>query len=182
MFYSPVIFESLSSSAPFFNATVIAAVFLVTTLVGVVWIDRWGRRPLLLQGGIQMMLSQASRGAVGGAGAGPATTGRVSGAACACHQLIHCRALQVAFAIVLSEGFKGGATELDNGSAIASLVLCCVFVAGFAWSWGPIVWVLGKLECNVCQLAAGPASLCAPHSAPTCTLNPTAPISPPQRS
>lgn len=22
-------------------------------------------------------------------------------------------------------------------------VLICVFIAGFAWSWGPIVWVLG---------------------------------------
>lgn len=33
---------------------------VLSTLVGVLFIDRWGRRPLLLQGGVQMLLSQAS--------------------------------------------------------------------------------------------------------------------------
>lgn len=31
---------------------------MLATLVGLLFIDRWGRRPLLLEGGVQMLLSQ----------------------------------------------------------------------------------------------------------------------------
>jgi len=37
---------------------VIGATNVLATLVGVLFIDKWGRRPLLLQGGLQMLLSQ----------------------------------------------------------------------------------------------------------------------------
>jgi hypothetical protein len=32
---------------------------VVSTFVGLLLVDRWGRRPLLLQGGVQMLVSQA---------------------------------------------------------------------------------------------------------------------------
>ena len=37
---------------------------VVSTFVGLLLVDRWGRRPLLLQGGVQMLVSQASAAAV----------------------------------------------------------------------------------------------------------------------
>lgn len=32
--------------------------------------------------------------------------------------------------------------SLDKGLAIAVVVFVCVFVAGFAWSWGPLGWLI----------------------------------------
>jgi hypothetical protein len=40
------------------NAVVIGATNVVSTFVGLMLVDRWGRRPLLIQGGLQMMASQ----------------------------------------------------------------------------------------------------------------------------
>lgn len=52
-------FESLSgSSSALMNAVVIGATNVVSTFVGLLLVDRWGRRPLLIQGGLQMMASQ----------------------------------------------------------------------------------------------------------------------------
>ena len=51
---------------------VIGAVNVASTLVGVLLIDRLGRRPLLLEGGIQMMLSQVGTAGWGGGATGPA--------------------------------------------------------------------------------------------------------------
>ena len=48
--------------------------------------------------------------------------------------LVPCRPLQIATAIVLAVGFQGD-NKLDHGTAIAALVLICVYVAAFAWSW-----------------------------------------------
>lgn len=107
IFYAPVMFESLSdNSAALLNTVVIGATNVLATLVGLLFIDRWGRRPLLLEGGVQMLLSQIATG------------------------------------VVLAVGFNGEVT-LPKGDAIGALVLICVFIAGFAWSWGPIVWLLG---------------------------------------
>lgn len=107
IFYAPIMFDSLGdSSSALLNAVVIGATNVLCTFVGLVLVDRWGRRPLLIQGGLQMAVSQ------------------------------------IATAIVLALSFKSDGT-IASGAAIAALVLICVFVAGFAWSWGPIVWVLG---------------------------------------
>lgn len=48
----------------------------------------------------------------------------------------------MATAIALALGFQNE-TTLPTGAAVAALVFICIFVAGFAWSWGPAVWVLG---------------------------------------
>ncbi|KAL4853612.1 H(+)/hexose cotransporter 2 [Chlorella vulgaris] len=108
IFYAPVMFESLSgSSSALMNAVVIGATNVVSTFVGLMLVDRWGRRPLLIQGGLQMMVSQ------------------------------------IATAVLLALAYHPHTTTIATGPAVACLVLICLFVAGFAWSWGPIVWVLG---------------------------------------
>ena len=41
---------------------------------------------------------------------------------------------QAATAIVLVEGFQSG-TKISAGFAITALILMCIYIAGFAWSW-----------------------------------------------
>lgn len=56
---APVMFSSLSStSTALLNAVVIGATNVLSTLFGVLLIDRCGRRLLLLEGGIQMLLAE----------------------------------------------------------------------------------------------------------------------------
>lgn len=35
--------------------------------------------------------------------------------------------------------------KISNGAAVAVLVLICIFVSGFAWSWGPLGWLVSSL-------------------------------------
>jgi len=43
---------------------------------------------------------------------------------------------------VLGAGFSSGATVLPEPMSIGVLVVICVFVAAFAWSWGPLGWLV----------------------------------------
>lgn len=53
-------------------------------------------------------------------------------------------AAMVATAACLGAGFgSSGEGTLPAGVAAASLVFFGIFMAGFAWSWGPLVWVIG---------------------------------------
>lgn len=51
---------------------------------------------------------------------------------------------QVIIAILLAFGLKDGSNTLPNSSAIAVVVLICVFVSAFAWSWGPLGWLIAS--------------------------------------
>lgn len=48
---------------------------------------------------------------------------------------------EVIVAILLGHYFAGR-TELPNSVAIGVIVLICVFIASFAWSWGPLGWLI----------------------------------------
>lgn len=144
IFYAPIMFDSLGdSSSALLNAVVIGATNVLCTFVGLVLVDRWGRRPLLIQGGLQMAVSQVSACVAG-------TTPRLLRYS-SIHRLrlwpfmrrhmLTCdpacgapASPQIATAIVLALSFKSDGT-IASGAAIAALVLICVFVAGFAWSW-----------------------------------------------
>lgn len=54
--------ECCCNTAPSPLAVVIGATNVLSTLIGMLFVDKWGRRPLLLQGGVQMMLSQVRLG------------------------------------------------------------------------------------------------------------------------
>ncbi|KDP25511.1 hypothetical protein JCGZ_20667 [Jatropha curcas] len=56
-------------------------------------------------------------------------------------QLLICQIL-VAIAIGLKFGLNGNPGELPMWYAIIVVTLICVFVAGFAWSWGPLSWLV----------------------------------------
>ncbi|CAB4262969.1 unnamed protein product [Prunus armeniaca] len=60
MFYAPVLFQTLGfeSDASLYSAVITGAVNVLSTLVSIYFVDRAGRRALLLEAGIQMFLSQ----------------------------------------------------------------------------------------------------------------------------
>eukprot|EP00253_Pinus_taeda_P000862 PITA_00862 len=66
LFYAPVLFGSLGfgANASLYASLISGAVLAVSTLVSVVTVDRWGRRTLLLSGGIQMMICQFAVGII----------------------------------------------------------------------------------------------------------------------
>ena len=117
MFYMPVILSSIGmADSALVNTAIVGAVNVAATLVAVALVDRAGRRPLFLFGGAQMALSQ------------------------------------VALAVLLGVFFKeGGSTEAAAAAAAASLpkpggiavvFVVCVYVSAFAFSWGPLGWLV----------------------------------------
>ena len=108
MFYAPVIMASLGmgTKAALLNTVVIGAVNVLATLVSIAAVDRLGRKPLLIEGGLQM----------GGA--------------------------LVAMAALLGVFFKDGSATLPPNVGAAAIAVACVFVSAFAWSWGPLGWLV----------------------------------------
>ncbi|KAJ0264521.1 Sugar transport protein 4 [Hirschfeldia incana] len=62
-FYAPVLFQTLGfgSKASLLSAMVTGIIELLCTFVSVFTVDRFGRRVLFLQGGIQMLISQVTQ-------------------------------------------------------------------------------------------------------------------------
>ncbi|KAL4857034.1 H(+)/hexose cotransporter 2 [Chlorella vulgaris] len=106
--YVPVIFNSLGSgkSASLLNTVIIGAVNVVATFVSILSVDKFGRRFLFIEGGIQMAVAQIITG------------------------------------VVLAVEFPKYNNVLPSNVAIGVLIVICVFVAGFAWSWGPLGWLV----------------------------------------
>lgn len=49
--------------------------------------------------------------------------------------------MQTAIAIILAVGMKNG-VSLSHSLGIVVVVLICVYVSSFAWSWGPLGWLI----------------------------------------
>ncbi|KAH9296790.1 hypothetical protein KI387_028472, partial [Taxus chinensis] len=107
LFYAPVLFQSLGfgSNAALYSSVMTGAVLVGSTLVSIALVDNWGRRVLLIGGGIQMVLCQ------------------------------------VAVSIILGLKF-GGDKELSKGFSVFLVIMICLFVAAFGWSWGPLGWTV----------------------------------------
>lgn len=58
LFYAPVLFQSMGfgGNASLYSSVVTGAVLVLSTVVSIVTVDRLGRRPLLIAGGIQMII------------------------------------------------------------------------------------------------------------------------------
>jgi sugar porter (SP) family MFS transporter len=107
-FYAPMIFEQsgIGTDAAFMQAVLVGLVNLVFTVLAILFIDRLGRRPLMMAG---LMVITACM-------------------------------------LLLAWGF-GSATYSETGELVdinATLILIGIlgFVAGFAISLGPVMWVL----------------------------------------
>ncbi|KAF6138359.1 hypothetical protein GIB67_040325 [Kingdonia uniflora] len=109
MFYAPVLFKTLGfgNNASLFSSVITGVVNVVATFVSMYFVDRRGRRFLLLEGGIQMCIFQ----------------------------------MAVGILIGVKFGTDGVAT-IGSGYAAIVVICICIFVAGFAWSWGPLGWLV----------------------------------------
>ncbi|KAK2643116.1 hypothetical protein Ddye_024879 [Dipteronia dyeriana] len=110
MFYAPVLFKTIGfgANASLGSSLITGAINLLATFVSVYGIDKWGRRFLFLEGGIQLFVFQVLLGAL----------------------------------IGWKFGVTGDVTVLPKWYAILVVILICTYVAGFAWSWGPLGWLV----------------------------------------
>lgn len=62
LFYAPVLFQSMGfkGNASLYSSALTGAVLASSTLVSMAFVDRWGRRILLIAGGVQMIVCQVT--------------------------------------------------------------------------------------------------------------------------
>lgn len=108
MFYAPVLFNTLGfhSEASLYSSVITGGVNVLSTLVSVYFVDKVGRKVLLLEACVQMFVSQ------------------------------------VVIGTVLGLKLQDHSDSLGKGYAMLVVVLVCTFVASFAWSWGPLGWLI----------------------------------------
>ncbi|KAM3244508.1 hypothetical protein ACQJBY_056068 [Aegilops geniculata] len=108
MFYAPVLLTTLGfkTEASLYSAVITRAVNVLSTFVSMYTVDRVGRRMLLLDGGVQMLLSL------------------------------------VAMAVVMRTKVTDLSDHLGRDWAIMVVIIICNFVSSFAWSWGPLGWLI----------------------------------------
>lgn len=119
-FYAPVMFRTigLKERASLFSSVVTRLCATFANIIAMMVVDRFGRRKLFLIGGVQMILSQFTVGAI------------------------------------LAATFKDS-ENMDNEYAYLVLITMCVFVAGFAWSWGPLTFLVPAEVCPLEIRSAG---------------------------
>ncbi|CAN6448473.1 unnamed protein product [Victoria cruziana] len=93
------------NDASLLSSVITGLVNVLCTMVSVLYVDKVGRRVLLLESVVQMLISQ---GAIG---------------------------------TLLWINLKS-ANTLNHNVAIAVVVFVCTFVSCFAWSWGPLGWLI----------------------------------------
>lgn len=107
LFYAPVLFQSIGfgGNASLYSSALTGAVLASSTFISIATVDKWGRRVLLISGGIQMVVCQ------------------------------------VIVAVILGVKF-GSDKELSKSYSILVVVVICLFVTAFGWSWGPLGWTV----------------------------------------
>ncbi|KAF3773457.1 hypothetical protein EJ110_NYTH47953 [Nymphaea thermarum] len=116
MFYAPVLFKTLGfgDDASLMSAVISGLVNVIATFVSIATVDKFGRRALFLEGGPRSLDSHGFSWL-----------------------------LQVLVGIVLGKTFGvSGTGHLAKGTADFVLFLICAYVAAFAWSWGPLGWLV----------------------------------------
>ncbi|XVE49720.1 hypothetical protein DITRI_Ditri01bG0103700 [Diplodiscus trichospermus] len=124
MFYAPVLFKTLGfgDDASLMSAVITGTVNVVATVVSIYSVDKFGRRALFLEGGVQMIISQ----------------------------------IAVGIMIAVKFGINGDG-DLSRADANLLLFLICAYVAAFAWSWGPLGWLVPSEICPLEIRSAGQA-------------------------
>jgi MFS transporter, SP family, xylose:H+ symportor len=98
LYYAPLMFKNMGAStdSALLQTIIVGLANVVFTLIALVTVDRLGRKPLLITGGLVMAVSMLALGFL----------------------------------------FNGG------NVGTAAIVAVVAYIAGFALSWGPVVWVL----------------------------------------
>ncbi|EOA40217.1 hypothetical protein CARUB_v10008940mg [Capsella rubella] len=108
MFYAPVLFQTMGSgnNASLISTVVTNGVNAAATVFAILAVDMFGRKSFLMEGALQMTVTQMTIGGL---------------------LLAHLK---------LVGPISGHAVPL------IVLILICVYVSGFAWSWGPLGWLV----------------------------------------
>ncbi|KAJ0973410.1 hypothetical protein J5N97_021369 [Dioscorea zingiberensis] len=108
-FYAPVLFKTIGfgDDASLISAVISGFVNVFGTFVSIFTVDKYGRRVLFLEGGIQMIICQIIIGTL--------------------------------IAIVFGTSGVGHISKVYAGFVVFFI---CIYVAGFAWSWGPLGWLV----------------------------------------
>jgi SP family xylose:H+ symportor-like MFS transporter len=98
LYYAPLMFQNMGAStdSALLQTVVVGAANVLFTVVAIVTVDHWGRKPLLIAGALVMAAAMIALGCL----------------------------------------FSAQAVGLG------ALVAVVVYIAGFAFSWGPVTWVL----------------------------------------
>ncbi|CAE6122220.1 unnamed protein product [Arabidopsis arenosa] len=107
MFYAPVLFQTVGfgNDAALLSAVITGTINVLSTFVGIFLVDKTGRRFLLLQSSVHMLVCQLVIG------------------------------------IILAKDLDVTGT-LGRPQALVVVIFVCVYVMGFAWSWGPLGWLI----------------------------------------
>ena len=98
LYYAPEIFKSMGAETDtaLLQTIVVGAVLLIFTVMAILTVDKFGRKPLMIIGALGMAISM----------------------------------------------FALGSTFFTKTLGVTALVFMLIYVACFAMSWGPVVWVL----------------------------------------
>ncbi|XP_071709232.1 sugar carrier protein C-like [Rutidosis leptorrhynchoides] len=110
MFYAPVLFKTMGfgDNASLISTVITGVVNMFATFVSILTVDKFGRRALFLEGGIQMFVCQ----------------------------------IVITIAIALKFGINGNPGALPMWYAGLVVIFICLYIAAFAWSWGPLGWLV----------------------------------------
>ncbi|KAI5381215.1 hypothetical protein KIW84_UN0918 [Lathyrus oleraceus] len=116
MFYAPVLFKTLGfgNDASLMSSVITGGVNVVATLVSIFTVDKFGRKILFLEGGVQMFICQIIVGSM--------------------------------IAIKFGVSGEGSFTHVE---ANLLLFFICAYVAAYAWSWGPLGWLVPSEICSL---------------------------------
>ncbi|CAA7026325.1 unnamed protein product [Microthlaspi erraticum] len=108
MFYAPVLFQTMGSgnNASLISTVVTNGVNAVATIFSLIFVDLFGRRFFLIEGALQMTVTQMT---IGG---------------------------------MLLKNLHLVGPISGHSVPLIVLILICVYVSGFAWSWGPLGWLV----------------------------------------
>ncbi|CAI8592690.1 unnamed protein product [Vicia faba] len=125
MFYAPVLFKTLGfgNNASLMSAIITGGVNVLATFVSIFTVDKFGRKILFLEGGVQMFICQIIVGSM--------------------------------IAINFGVSGEGSFTYIE---ANFLLFFICLYVAAFAWSWGPLGWLVPSEICSLEVRSAGQAT------------------------
>ncbi|KAJ4798086.1 Sugar carrier protein C [Rhynchospora pubera] len=109
MFYAPVLFKTIGfgDDASLMSAVITGVINVLATVVSIIVVDKYGRRVLFLEGGVQMLICQ------------------------------------IAVGVLIGNAFgTSGVGELSKTYSMVVVGCICAYVAAFAWSWGPLGWLV----------------------------------------
>ncbi|OAG07169.1 general substrate transporter [Paraphaeosphaeria sporulosa] len=109
-YYGTTIFGSVGLPNPYVTSIILGAVNFGTTFPGLYIVEKFGRRPALITGGLWMFM---------------------------CF---------IVFASLGSFALDQDNPQSTPGVGYAMIIFACFFIAGFAMTWGPIIWaVVGEI-------------------------------------